>query len=446
MGTIQGDMDVLGLADLLQILMQHRRTGTLAVADAQSKKLIHFGSDGIMLLSSGERKGPRLGEMLLLTKQLSFPQVARALESQKQWNVHFGEAVVRLGYLPREVVFEAVLVQIEEELCDMFFWTGATFEFVEGPPPPIFEDPEQPVAILKRDVSGLILEAMRRVDEWHQYNQLLGGGQSVYALTDGIQARATEYASDPVIALIAQTLDGQRSIDEAVEDSGVSRFLVYGILARLFQDGCLQKISAPPAAASSPPPAAVPAPAKAATPAAPASAKPAPPPETPAAPAASKKPVPGSKTKVTRRTVKIAPPADAAGAESPTVLVVSTVTRTRQILCDTLRNAGYQTVGASQDTTAIDALKRRPVNLILLDSPLPPKGVRKVMAEIKQVSQTPMIVLVPSASVDNYPQLLQAGARECFAKNLPTKNFLEGLKRHLKAPAAVATPSPSPTA
>jgi CheY-like chemotaxis protein len=444
MGTIKGDLDVLGLADLLQILMQHRRVGTLTVADAQSQKLIHFGSGGIMLLSSGERKGPRLGEMLLLTKQLSFPQVARALESQKQWNVHFGEAVVRLGYLPREVIFEAILVQIEEELCDMFFWTGATFEFVEGPPPPIFEDPEQPVAILQRDVSGLILEAMRRVDEWHQYNQQLGGGGSVYMLTDQIQSRAAEYASDPVIALIAQTLDGQHTIDEAVADSGVSRFLVYGILARLYQDGCLQKVAAPAASASAPPPVA------AAAPAAPAPSA-ATPPQAPdaAAPAAKKSPA-GSKTRVTRRTVKVqAPeatpsPATAASAEPPTILVLSPVAKSRQILCDALKNAGYQTVGASQESTAIDTLKRKPVNLVLLDTPIPPKGARKVMAEIRQATQVPIVVLVPSASVDTYPQLLQAGARECFAKNLPTKDFLEGLKRHLK-PAAAAVTSSTPS-
>jgi CheY-like chemotaxis protein len=449
MGIIKGDLDLLGLADLLQVFVQHRKIGTLTVFDQYSRKLLYFGTDGMMLLSTGERKGPRLGEMLLLTKQLSFPQVARALESQKQWGVHFGEAVVRLGYLPRETIFEAILVQVEEELCDMFFWTGATFEFVEGPPPAIFEDPDQPVAILKRDVSGLILEAMRRVDEWHAYDQQLGGGAAVYGVSDQISTRSAGYASDPLIAIVLQAVDGQRTIDEVVTEAGVSKFLVYGVLARLLQDGCLQRAGqtvriAAPATDATAPAAVTAAPAAAPEPhaQAPSAAAPAPdeadsrPSDEPVSD--TKRVAGGGRTRVTKRMAREAKDGEVppTAAEPPLLLLLSASARNRQILGDALKGAGCQTVGASQESSAIDALKRKPVQLVVIEAPLPPRGVKKAIAELRQTTQVPIIVLMPSKSTEDYAQILQAGARECFVKTLPADKLLEGIKRHLKPATA----------
>jgi CheY-like chemotaxis protein len=459
MGTILGDLDVIGLADLLQLLVQHQRVGALSVFDKESRKVIYFGNDGLMLLSTGQRKGPRLGEMLLLTKRLTFPQVARGLESQKQWGVHFGEAVVRLGYLPREAVNEAILEQVEEELCDLFFWTGAAFEFVEGPPPPIFQEPDQPVAVLKRDVSGLILEAMRRIDEWKQFNHVLGGGQTVFALTDQIQAKAAAYASDPVIGMVVQSINGQNTIDAVVEEAGVSRFQVFRILVVLLHDGCLQRISPEPAAGAAGKAAASDMPElelelaetaaagggkgdDEAGSAAAAFAREDEDEEDPDKPArkagGTKRIAAPAKTGVTKRIAaktvvktKGATKVIRKGAAAPpTILIVSPMGRFRESLGDTLKKSGYRAVGTSQEGPAVEALKRYPVDVILLDAPLPPQGVHKAIGRLKQVTEAPILVMTPVRSEEGLQDLIQTGARECFHKPLDMKTLLAGLKRH----------------
>ena len=239
---IEGDMDVLGLVGLLPILLSHQRVGTLTVHDADSRRIIHLSPDGLLMISTGKRKGPRLGEMLVATKRLTFAQVTRALQYHKTEGLPFGEAAVRLGYISHEDLFRAIFEQIEEELCDLFLWTGAAFDFVEEPPSAVFSEPGQPVAVLRTDLQALTLEAMRRADEWRQYDGYLGGGRAVYALTDRLDALAEAYAIDPVFAIVTQCVDGRRAVDEVVNESGLSRFLVYTILARLLQDGCLKRI------------------------------------------------------------------------------------------------------------------------------------------------------------------------------------------------------------
>jgi DNA-binding response OmpR family regulator len=127
-----------------------------------------------------------------------------------------------------------------------------------------------------------------------------------------------------------------------------------------------------------------------------------------------------------------APPA---ATELPLLLLLSASARNRQILGDALKGAGCQTVGASQESSAIDTLKRKPVQLVVIEAPLPPRGVKKAIAELRQATGAPIVVLMPSKSTEDYAQILQAGARECFAKTLPADRLLEGIKRHLKPPA-----------
>jgi hypothetical protein len=239
---IEGDLDVIGLAGVLHILLPHRRVGTLTVHDADSRRIIHLSPDGLLMISTGKRKGARLGKMLVATKRMTFAQVFRTLEHHKAENIPFGEAAVRLGYIAHEELFRAIFEQIEEELCDLFLWEKAAFEFEEGPPPPVFSEPGQPVAVLRTNLLSLTIEAMRRADEWKQYHDFLGGGGAVYALTNRLDALAATYAIDPVFAIVTQCLDGQRAVDEVVNEAGLSRFLAYTIMARLLQDGCLRRV------------------------------------------------------------------------------------------------------------------------------------------------------------------------------------------------------------
>jgi two-component system cell cycle response regulator DivK len=386
MGSIKGDLDVLGLADLLQLLVQHRRIGTLIVSDGDSRKSMHFGQEGLLLLSTGERKGPRLGEMLLLTKRLTFPQVARALESQKQWKVPFGESVVRLGYLPQEEISQALLEQFEEELCDLFFWSGATFEFIEGPPPQIFRDPDQPVAVITRDVSGLILEAMRRIDEWRQFNAQIGGERTVFALTDTIGKHTTDYAEDPFIGMVAQFIDGKNPVEAIVREAGVSRFQVFRILARLLQDGSIQRSVE-------------------------------------------------SATGVLQRV-------DAKLPSAPTVLVVSSAQQFRQNLCDALRASGYNVVLASHAESALDTMKRYAISLLLLDVPYPIKTGLATLAQLRQATDRPILALSPPNHAVQL-RLRATGARECVARPFAMEPLIEQVKALVEADSEAPPPLPA---
>src|SRR6185295_15851402 len=66
--VLKGHVDVVGLGNLLQLLSMNKTEGVLAVARGGEKQSIHFGPEGIRLLSSTV---PRVRRLSRLATKLS---------------------------------------------------------------------------------------------------------------------------------------------------------------------------------------------------------------------------------------------------------------------------------------------------------------------------------------------------------------------------------------
>ena len=65
MGKLKGDVDILGLGNLLQLLSINQREGVLTLSRASERKAIHFAPGEIRLLASTSRRLNKLGKILL---------------------------------------------------------------------------------------------------------------------------------------------------------------------------------------------------------------------------------------------------------------------------------------------------------------------------------------------------------------------------------------------
>ena len=81
--SFKGDLSTIGLAEVFQMISMSQKEGTLVVVDSDSRKTIYFGPSGIRLLSTGRRKGQRLGDMLVRAGKLAEEQLGDALENAK---------------------------------------------------------------------------------------------------------------------------------------------------------------------------------------------------------------------------------------------------------------------------------------------------------------------------------------------------------------------------
>src|SRR5690606_21216856 len=89
-----------------------------------------------------------------------------ALKLQKQSRKKLGEILVEEGFCEQDDIDRLLRQQIEEELYDLFLWRKAEFEFMadQMPDDMIRESPQ--LTRLSINTNSLIMEALRRLDEW----------------------------------------------------------------------------------------------------------------------------------------------------------------------------------------------------------------------------------------------------------------------------------------
>jgi outer membrane protein assembly factor BamB len=221
--SFKGDLSTIGLAEVFQMISMSQKEGTLIVEDGESKKSIYFGSTGIKLVSTGSRKGMKLGDILLRAGKVSEGQLSEALENARILKKMVGEVLVEGGFVTDAEIQQVVREQIEEEIYDLFLWKKANFEFIEGPDARA-RDADAPVTRLSFDVNGLLLEAVRRADEWNVINQSIPSLDSIFVFSsEAARAEEDGVASD-ALKRVYRLIDGATSIAEIVEFTGVPKF------------------------------------------------------------------------------------------------------------------------------------------------------------------------------------------------------------------------------
>src|SRR5512138_2648191 len=150
---------------------------------------------------------------------------------------------------------------------------------------PIERDERIPVS-----TQGLLMEGMRRIDEWGRIIEQLPALDKNFEIDYGLLADRLAEIPDDVNAVL-KLFDGRRTLDQVIEEADYDDLAAAGVISKLFFEGIIKEVAAPPPVFAQPPAApdaaAEPPPAAAAPPdaAPPPDAEPPPPPPAPEPPA-----------------------------------------------------------------------------------------------------------------------------------------------------------------
>lgn len=240
MRALKGDVDILGLGNLLQLLSFNKREGILTIAQGAEKKTIHFGPQGIRLLSSSMRRINKLGKILLRRRTISKEDLDALLKEQKLLGWKLGQIALTSGLVKKSDIEEALREQVEEEIFDLFMWSDAGFEYGEGKAPK--EDPDSPLAALTfgASVTSLVLEAARRADELLVIRRLLDNDEMMIEKFP-FDIEADELGADlEVVESILPLMNGRRTLGEIVNASIYPKFATMRAVYRLFTLGYIK--------------------------------------------------------------------------------------------------------------------------------------------------------------------------------------------------------------
>lgn len=225
--SVNGNLKTMLPGDLLQWLSLGQKTGTLVVANKGVEKKIFFRGGRVISSASND---PReyLGQFLMSHGYISEQELMKAMEVQQQSRILLGKILVMIDVINEEDLQRLMRLKAEEEIYDIFLWNEGDFQFLDD------ELPQMEMIPLRVDVTGLIMEGTRRVDEWTRIRTLIAHEALVPSVVKDIPPEELE---DDAQRTVVNAIDGRRSLAELVLESRSSSFNVASTVYHLAREG-----------------------------------------------------------------------------------------------------------------------------------------------------------------------------------------------------------------
>ena len=114
---------------------------------------------------------------------------------------------------------------------------------------------------------------------------------------------------------------------------------------------------------------------------------------------------------------------------SATVLIVDDEPQIRRVLLTTLTSHGYSVLEARTGDEALEKIRSEHADVILLDANMPGRSGVETCREIRETSDTPIIMLTVRNSERDKVEALDAGADDYVVKPFNVVELIARLKR-----------------
>jgi hypothetical protein len=219
---ITGNLKTMQLSELLQWLSLGQKTGTLLIDGHGVEKRIYF-QDGRINSSSSSDQREYLGHFLVSHGYITEEELKMAMEVQEESNILLGKILVMINAISEPDLLRLMRKKAEESIYDVFLWEEGDFEFVDG------DLPDLKMVPLSLDVTGIIMEGMRRYDEWQRIRLRVPDNSVVPQIVRPLNLEELSEREK----LIVPYIDGQRTIEAIALQTHNAEFNV----ARLVFEG-----------------------------------------------------------------------------------------------------------------------------------------------------------------------------------------------------------------
>jgi hypothetical protein len=238
--VLSGDVAVISIAEILQLLHLQRQSGALTVTSKKARVTLCV-KEGTLdyAASEGLPSEYLLGRYLVQAKAVARDDLFTVLDNPAGSQRLLGEKLVQLDLVSEEQVQSALVQQTSELLYEVVRWKEGRFHFIAGANKPVAEK-----AGLGLAVGALVMEGFRRVDEWQliegrvDFNEVLFPDQAAIA---NISERSK---LTPLEHSVLDAINGLRTVREIVDVMGGSSFELCRILYQLLNSRLVRRKAA----------------------------------------------------------------------------------------------------------------------------------------------------------------------------------------------------------
>lgn len=229
--SFEGDIKDFSLAEVIQVIGQGRKTGTLSVEGERETTWVYF-KNGKAVFATPSNLREQLGTILLQEGAINEEQLELGLRAQKKMRaegnpIRLGTILVAMEALNRGTLEAKIKHQIKESIYAAIGERAGRFRFFRE------LELEDEDILVSMDVEHVILEGARRIEEWSQIKDVIRSYHEVYVINPNPAAGGSVKLS-PSEWRVVSLLDGKRDISSIAEEAGMSRFevcrVVYGLI------------------------------------------------------------------------------------------------------------------------------------------------------------------------------------------------------------------------
>lgn len=243
--ALVGNLRDFALADFLYLIDRGYKTGSLQLNRANDEAMLYFDK-GKLLYATRQQRSERLGEMLLRTGKVSAQQIDHAVQLQSQDNGRsIGLLLTDQGYITQEELQRHIQMQIEETVYSLFSWADGEFCFNAG----VKLDKDDVQSLVPLGVENLIMEGVRRVDEWGRIKDHIANVDMLVRFVDQPHEKAKSINLTPDEWRVFARINGKDSIKDIIAKTGLVEFDVSRIVYGFISAGLVEVTRARPAQA-----------------------------------------------------------------------------------------------------------------------------------------------------------------------------------------------------
>lgn len=226
--ALVGNIQDFGLSDFLYLIDRGYKTGCLHLSRGQEAAILFFEKGKLTYAANGtdEQAG---GQLLVQLGKLT-PQQLEQARAQVQPNGHnLSHVLISTNLLTKEELQRALQTYIEESVVyKLFGWPDGEFRFEHGQKP----SPETAVMPIPIPVEHLIMEGVRRIDEWGRIKDRIPSTDMIVRFVDQPGEKAKGVKLSPEEWRVFARINGKDTLATIAQKTNLSDFdvcrIVYG--------------------------------------------------------------------------------------------------------------------------------------------------------------------------------------------------------------------------
>jgi CheY-like chemotaxis protein len=240
--VLSGEVHVVPLAQVLQLLQDQSQTGVLTITRGAAKVDVYFRQGKVeYAFAAGVSEEFLLGRFIIDNNLMARNDLDTLLKSRSGSTQLLGAQLVKLGYVTPAELRQVMGQQASELIYELLRWSAGRFVFRSTKElPAVALD-----ASLALSIEGILMEGFRRVDEWHLIEKEVDNFDVVFVRNEDAVTHMGKGRLTREEQTILDLVNGKNTVKEIIRQSRMSSFDVSKMLYRLLSIKLLRKRVAP---------------------------------------------------------------------------------------------------------------------------------------------------------------------------------------------------------